>query len=209
MKATLTSDNEIKLEFKFDRAVIDYVRQLDGRRFTREQKAWFIPLSTLTDVKLKNLEKMGFYIDPAINEAMRADLSVSKELERLQTRKDAELETTLPLFPFQRVAVSWMVKAGGGINAYPVGSGKSLQFIATAQQLKTKKNLIVCPKSLLFQWGQVELPKWDRDAKVFIVYGTKNQRIRIYQKARNYSGRFYLVVGYEVARIDYKELQKF
>ena len=201
--------NAVEISFKYDPIMVSFVKSLEGRKYNPATKSWFIPFAG-SYASLERLAKRGFTIDPSLWEEVRKDQEQAAEAEAMALLPDTEFETPLPLYGFQRVCSAFMVKTGSCLNACGVGTGKTVMAIATIQKLKTEKNLIICPKSLIYQWGERELQKWDRNAKVFIVYGNKRQRIRIYEEARrNSGGRFYLILGYETARTDIEELQKF
>lgn len=64
----------------------------------------------------------------------------------------------------------------GGILADDMGLGKTLQMIALLKANKVNKpSLIVCPKTLIFNWKN-EFKKFDIDANVVEIYGTSNLR---------------------------------
>lgn len=208
MKATLNG-GIIEISFKYDPRLIALVKTIPGRKYSVSRKTWSVPLAG-SQAALGRLRAAGFEIDPALASAARQDEVVATEAAALTTMSDTEFKSPLPLFPYQRVGAAFMVRTGSCLNACGVRTGKTIMSIATVRKLGTERNLVVVPGSVLFQWGQVELQKWDRDAKVFIVYGDKRQRIGIYEEARCYSaGRFYLVLTYDVARVDIEELQKF
>ena len=190
-------------------ALVAFVKTLPGSVWHAPTKSWFIPLPDSMP-SLDRLRERGFAIQPELLAYVVADQDRARASTELAGREDAEFDSPLPLYPFQRVVSAFMVQSGSCLNACGVRTGKTIMTIATIKKLGTVKNLIIVPGSVLFQWGEEELPKWDRDAKVFIIYGNKTQRSRIYEEARNYSaGRFYVVLTYDVARNDVEELEKF
>src|SRR3990167_3935358 len=64
MHASLDGNNII-LTFRFDPAVIQFVRTINGRRYMQGTKTWILPL-TVGEHTVRNLEKLGFSIDPRI-----------------------------------------------------------------------------------------------------------------------------------------------
>ncbi len=199
----------ILIKFPYNPITKTFVMSLEGRTYVLSEQAWAIPFIGCRK-SVEKLQQFGFKFDTSLVLDIAEEEKNRDKLMNLSEQEDVDLESELPLYPFQKVAVKFMVEAGSCLNAYGVGTGKSLMAISAIRDLGTDRNLIVCPKSLIFQWAKEELQKWDRDAKVFIVYGNKTERIKIYEEARNYkTGRFYLIVGYETARSDFEELQKF
>ena len=120
-----------------------------------------------------------------------------------------QIEGVDELYPFQQEVVDFLSQRTFGLNLLSAGMGKTIINIALAKKLNAHKTLIVVPKSVIHQWGEVELPKWDKKAKIFIVEGSKLKRLRIYEKAKQCQERFYLILGYDTVRTDIAELQKF
>ncbi len=78
--------------------------------------------------------------------------------------KQFELETDLPLFPYQKVGVNFMVQNKKCMNNDDMGLGKSLQSITVIHHFDFNNVLIICPNSLKSNW-QREIIKWiDRDS---------------------------------------------
>lgn len=194
MQASL-DNNQIILSFPFSPTIVQFIRTLDGRRFNKTDRTWTVPVSTMTDEKLKNLAKLGFSVDPAINDAIKRDLSRAKELEGISSRPDVSFETSLPLYPFQRVVSAWIDKAGSCVNACDVRTGKTLMTLAVLRKRETQRVIIVCPKSVMYAW-QNECKHWlNRD--VAVVSGNKAARDELYAKAPRW-----LITNYDLARID-------
>lgn len=99
-----------------------------------------------------------------------------------------------------------MVKAGSCLNACGVGTGKSAMFLAACDELKTNKNLIVCPKSVVLQWKN-ELSRWIPDANGIVVSGNKAERLAIYDRLAK-ADKFYLITSYDLVRVDAEYIGK-
>lgn len=113
-------------------------------------------------------------------------MSLGKELRQqrdffigLKTREDAEGDKRLR--PYQRVDVDYLkrVEAAGIFNE--PRTGKTPTSIVLMQELGTKKNLVVCPASLIWNWAK-EFEKWYPDCEVFVVSGTKQKRMKMYSE---------------------------
>jgi SNF2 family DNA or RNA helicase len=84
----------------------------------------------------------------------------------------------------------------GGILADEMGLGKTIQTIAFLLSEKSKRILIVCPTSLIYNWKE-ELHKFAPSLKVLIVHGT--QRIETINNACDYD---IILTTYGTLRLD-------
>ncbi len=89
----------------------------------------------------------------------------------------------------------------GGILADDMGLGKTLEMIALLKSdEKEMPSLIVCPKSLIFNWHS-EFAKFDPDAKVIEIYGGVNERKNIINKI-DYNKKIIYITSYDSLRND-------
>src|SRR3990167_8678209 len=102
MTATL-KDDQIILSFNYHPSIVAFIRTIEGRRYHAPTKTWSLPLSVSRQT-LNNLRKLGFLVDPRINDAIKRDQSRVAELVRLDVQPDVPFDSALPLYPFQRVA---------------------------------------------------------------------------------------------------------
>src|SRR3990167_3371898 len=102
MQVSLDNDSII-ISFRYDPAIVQYIRLLPGRVFVASGKYWKLPVNSIKEATLHNLEKLGFSIDPRIFDALATSRTQANELDRLQGQPDTPLDTTLPLLPTQRV----------------------------------------------------------------------------------------------------------
>jgi len=207
MQATL-ENNSIVLSFPYpyDPAVIKFIRLLDGRHFDKLTKTWSVPLSSMTEVNLKNLEKLGFSVSEDIYKALTSEKQAVEELKQLEQAKIAEFSSSLPLYDFQKITAAYMVKAGSCLNASEVGSGKTITVLGVCDYLKCRKILVICPKSVMRQWER-EIMRWLPSWNIVVVEGNKQTRIEQYWKARRQSAPAVLIVSYDLARIDFNILK--
>jgi len=92
---------------------------------------------------------------------------------------------------YQKNGVNWMFflrkYAFGGILADDMGLGKTLQTLAFIETLmkkkfsKTKPFLIICPKTLLFNW-ESEIQKFTPKLKYLLIHGTLAERKKALKK---------------------------
>ena len=193
-------NTRLEVKFRYDHRLVSLVKSLDGRTYNPQSRSWFIPISGAGEA-LSKLSRAGFTIDPEALIVVKEDEARSKEAEALAELKEIELDTPINLYPFQKVCTAFMVKTGSCLNACGVGTGKTWMSLATTYKNKTRKNLIVAPKSLLLQW-ESECNRLLPEYKTFVVSGNKKQREEVYRKAASCERFYFLIMSYEQVRID-------
>lgn len=204
MIATL-ENNLIKVAFKYNPRLVGLVKYLPQATYDGNVKAWYLPLNHYAVTSIKTLADHGFQIDPEISSRLIEETRKADEILAIREQDEGEFETTLPLMPFQKVGASFLQKSGNGILAFDIGLGKSITSLAVAQA-EGGKVLIVCPKILCEQWRR-EILKWIPGAKTFIVEGNKVARQKLYKEI-SLVAECYVIIGYELMRIDIDSLQK-
>jgi SNF2 family DNA or RNA helicase len=125
-----------------------------------------------------------------------------------QFGQSIERVTFPPLMDFQREDIKKMVQAGKCLNANEMGLGKTLEAIIAAELLNVRKELIICPKSVRYNWIK-EYQKWLNMPRenFLVIEGNKKQRTKLLNELNNAD---IVITNYETARLDdvAKELQK-
>ena len=196
-------NNHIAISFTYNERLVACMRNLPSRKYDPRTKAWYIPVQSAYE-SVRLLESKGFSVSGEARQALEDSEAIRKRADELRTAKDTEFATSLPLYPFQKVVASFMVETGSCLNACGVGTGKSLQFIASSVKLNRARHLIVCPKSLMFYWRE-EILKWLPDANVIIAKGNKNERLKLYKNVDKMS-KFYFIINYDLIRIDVDDI---
>ena len=193
MNVTLKDPTTLHIAFQYTPELGTLVKSLPGCLFDTGARAWTLPIDGTT---LRSLEKL-----------QSAGAVVSDEVfSRLTQSITKEFQTNLPLYPYQKEIASFMVSTGSCLNASFVGSGKTLTSLAVTESLQSRRTLIISPKSVLMQWSHSQIPKWLPNARVVAITGS--QRASLYATARSIDEPYYMVIGYETARIDIEELLK-
>lgn len=109
---------------------------------------------------------------------------------------------------YQKIGYNWLKTLAyygfGGILADEMGLGKTIQIISFLASEKGKKSLIVAPTSLIYNW-QSEFDKFNPNASVLLIHGTKGERDELLNKINDYD---IIITTYNLLRIDlesYKE----
>ncbi len=98
----------------------------------------------------------------------------------------------------------------GGILADEMGLGKTLQVIAVLQALKEEgltqgqPSLIVCPASLVYNWGE-ELKRFAPSLRVCLIAGTQGERKKVLEKSDAYD---VLVTSYDLLKRDIDQYEE-
>ena len=143
----------------------------------------------LDKTKLTNEQKTNFYnAFKAINaiEDNKVKDYFIKVIDEVKDFKNNKLDLSninAKLRDYQIDGVNWMVTLVKhnlcGILADDMGLGKTLQTIALLNIDKTNvPSLIVCPKSLVFNWYN-EFLKFDPNTKIIKIFGTQEERKQI------------------------------
>ncbi len=131
-------------------------------------------------------------------------LKLTQEIKNIRADIPEELSGTLR--DYQKTGVHWMKQISelgfGGILADDMGLGKTLQAITfIMSENHTLPSLIIAPSSLIYNW-YAEIEKFVPTARVKIIDGTKEDRIKALE---NISGYDFIITSYPLLRRDIAE----
>ena len=186
------------VRFPYDEEILNRIKvEIDGRQWNDEAKCWEFPIVHLPKVVniFGGIDKLK--VTETVKKAYRKELKRRSDLDEIRVRLESDLEiaTQIPLYPFQRVGVEFVERAGGrAMVADAMGLGKTAQAIGFA--LKTQsKTLIVCPKSVTLQWAE-EIKK----------FTGKNSTIWTTQKVEGHGNNQFHIINYDAVRKQLKKL---
>ena len=138
----------------------------------------------------------------------RVDKYLRDMIEEIRTFKEADISVpklTGELRPYQEEGYKWMsilARYGmGGILADDMGLGKTIQVIALLKSDLTRKpSLVVCPKSLIFNWVN-EFARFDPKTSVTAIYGLDSKRTELIG-AIDYKKKAVYITSYDSLRND-------
>jgi SNF2 family DNA or RNA helicase len=200
MKATLTN-NRIEISFRYDHQLVAMVKNFDGRQYDVSRKLWTIPIDGAKPA-IEKLIRYKFVVDPAILEAVMADEIRARETQALAVMSDAEFDTPLPLFNYQRVGASFLYQVDNGLLGDEPGMGKTPMSLAVAEKMKAQKVLIFTPSAVKHQFA-AEINKFLPGNKVVVVDGNVDKRIKLWRT----EARFYLA-NYELLLRDFIHMDR-
>jgi SNF2 family DNA or RNA helicase len=131
----------------------------------------------------KNLHAMAELLEyfpelKASNQFMNAGMKLRAIREMfLDMKRPTDAPGDERLRAYQRVDVQYLKKMpSAGIFNEP-RTGKTPTSIVLMKELATKRNLVVCPASLLFNWEK-EIQNWYPELKTFVVHGTPKKKLQ-------------------------------
>ena len=192
----LLKDNLILLEPEKMAPVEEIIEEAGAEKSLSEVVLPFYHVMKLEGYKEAGADiSMDRWVKDAVTEVVdykNEALSLSESLEKT-------------LRPYQADGVRWMRKLSkygfSGILADDMGLGKTLEVLTfLASSGFEKPVLIVCPKSLVYNWRN-EIMKWLGDIPVVIVAGTKSARLDLIRSIPE-KGRVLYITGYDSLRTD-------
>lgn len=193
VKVETTNQRKIELEtncfvisFPPTPVLVNAIKALAVRTFDWEKKYWSVPIEYADDVRhfanLYNFE---------LSEEVQQLLSEQKS-EALPDFNSNLLKGTL--FKFQEAGVQVMMKHKRFLLGDEMGTGKTIQTIATAMQANTFPVLIVCPKKLVLNWRN-EWRQWT-DKRIHVV-GENSFGQSLYKSGSTLTMADVYIVNYE------------
>ena len=188
----LEGDKIVDLDNKEAKEFIDTVEdfKLEGGELHKKKQ---VPMTTA----IKALaHQNNCHVDKYLKN-MIEDLRSFKNADLALPKLEAKLRT------YQREGFNWLSILSryglGGVLADDMGLGKTLQVIATIKADKTQKpSLIVCPKSLVFNWKS-EFNKFDGQTEVVEIFGL--DRSKVIEKI-DYEKKVVYITSYDSLRSD-------
>lgn len=199
--------------FQYNPIFIEIIKAFPDRKFIKNNKNWSVPIIHVKTV-LDTLLPLNFIATDIVQNEYIKDAKYRQKIDKIKNGelKTSELllltQTNLPLYDYQKIGAGFLCIVGSGLLGDAPGTGKSITSLAATLINKSKKNLIVCPSSMKRQW-QDEICKWIPSCKIYLVKGSKQQREESYEKAQQETEMFFLIINYELIRIDVEKLQKF
>lgn len=167
----------------YDPKIVGVLKSSPDARYNPSGRFWHYPINDLTIATVKRLQAtFDFVLDPLLTDRLAGAAPL----------KIDSIATVLPLYPYQREIVTFLVNTPHALNASFVGSGKTLTSLAVVDVLKLEKVLIIAPKSVVLQWAESEIPKWLPEAQVLAITGKPPNTL---------NPPLFTVVGYERAKL--------
>jgi SNF2 family DNA or RNA helicase len=186
---------KIESDFIYLTCTEQQARKLDAI-YVKSKKQWKLP-NTLG--ALRELHKLGF-------DVMEYGKKKAEAREKLLQIKSSDPTTFQDkrLRPYQQTDINFLghLPHAGVFNEQR--TGKSVTVLKAFETEGRKKNLIVCPASLVLNWT-AEIKKFTNKTP-FPVSGTKTKRMKIYN-AFKAADEGYLIMSKELLRQDVESLR--
>lgn len=145
---------KVAIKFEYDDAVVARFRDMiDGKKWNKEEKHWEVPAAQLPKL-VEFFGKQNITADEKIKEWHQAEIDRRETLDSIRAKEDSNIQinTKLELFPYQKVAVEFIERAGGrAMDADQMGLGKTATAIGYSVY-KNARTLVICPKSVKINW---------------------------------------------------------
>lgn len=192
--------NVIHVSFAYDKELLERFKfEIDGRKWDADDRCWTVPAPQI----LKMIELFGgvknVKADDAVKKLYREEKARRTHLDEIRVKEDTDIEigTKLDLYPYQKVAVEFIDRAGGrAMVADQMGLGKTATAIGYAHY-HTLKTLIICPKSVVVNWAR-EIERFT--GKKTTIWASKDKAGRIDAQ--------YHVINYDIVGARMDELRK-
>ena len=100
---------------------------------------------------------------------------------------------------YQNQDAGYLMKRGSCLVLNEPRTGKTPTMITVLKALGTKKNLVVCPSSLVLNWAK-EFKQWYPEIEVSVVMGTPKQREAVYNSRM--IGKFVMIISKDTLKAD-------
>jgi len=156
--------DQIKITFPFDRAIMDQVKTISGRKWNQESKFWSCPLR---DYNVTELMDMGFQMDRSLGQWMDGRSLAKSGVVKLENEFSK-------MYPFQKEGLAFIEANNGRVLiADEMGLGKTVQALSYLGLHKGKRPaIVICPASLKLNWKK-ECGMWLPGDKVEVINGSK------------------------------------
>ncbi len=198
-RTAIIEKGKIKIQFPFDREVLDKIRDIPGRRFHGDSfpKYWTAPISYDA---VKILVENKFEIDPELIAILReaGQAEETPIVEAVKISNIPGLKRTL--FPYQMEGVSYIEsKQGNALIGDEMGLGKTIQALAWLQLHPEKRPaIILCPAHLKLNWAKEIQMTLSDNLNTQILQGSKPYPI---------TGEI-IIINYDILKNWVEELQK-
>lgn len=212
MKAELNEDeSRIIVECSFTQK--DQVLQLPGGKWDRTNHYCTLPKTWAAAKQLRGIfgetleigeglykwavDELETRVKPSME--LRQTMGLEEGHPVLETLKEyGYINGDNKLFSFQQSDVAFMLAAKNCLVGTPMGGGKSVVTVVAARLTGAKNILVTCPMSMRRTWKS-EIEKWWPGIPVTIIEGSKKQRIKAFDRAKEIGG--WIVIGWETLRL--------
>jgi len=166
-------EGQVQFTFPYDRVVTNAIRrEIPGIVWSSSKKCWSTPGVNIYQA-VQFARKYDLLIDEGVVEEMEAAKVIADDLHESSSALDADIHipSAIPLLPYQRAGVSYLLKTRRAMLCDEMGLGKSVQALAAVMTSNCYPVVVVCPNTLKLNWG-LEVEKFFPGTSVTVVSGT-------------------------------------
>lgn len=170
------------IHFSYRRDLVSAVKRLPDRAYNNDHKYWTLPIIHAKHIR-PFAKEHGFDIGETAQQMLAnvdGNLDASYQSERVELDIDF-MHPEHKLFDYQTAGVAYGIKNINTINADQMGLGKTIQGIGVMLGLDTFPCMVVCPKSLRYNWKS-EWEAWT-NKKVMILDKTNVNKLHLFIEA--------------------------
>jgi SNF2 family DNA or RNA helicase len=150
-------NKKVYVTFPYNDAIISRWRyEIDAKQWNKTEKRWEVAAAQLPKVVEFFGGRPKINADDVVKKWYQEEINRRKELDEIRNKKDSEIDikTLIALFSYQKVAVEFFIRSNGrALCADQMGTGKTAMAIAFSI-VTNAKTLIICPKSVKFNWAR-------------------------------------------------------
>jgi SNF2 family DNA or RNA helicase len=166
VRAALNANNVVEIRFTYDPVVVNWVKQLGGRRWHSGDRKW------TADLSIANVEAL-------LAAGAEFDAGLKAWRRQQEYKPSVQINTDgLALYPFQKTGVEFIESRNGrALVADEMGLGKTVQALCWLRMRPdVRPVVVVCPASLKLNWER-EARRWCPDDSVQVVNGRGEQTL--------------------------------
>lgn len=187
-----------------------------------------VDLNTFLELNEINYKEVGRVIEKPIYEVFKLDdssnINVNIEDRVKEIVKDVLNYKTYDnyikpsmyntLKDYQKEGLNWLKVLSkhnlGGILADDMGLGKTLQIISYLESEEFDLSIVVCPKSLIYNWDN-EITKFNASFDSLVYVGTPSERLSLLEeKLKSTKGKKLLIItSYDILRFDLDHFKEY
>lgn len=185
-----------ELSFKYRPAIVDRVRQINGRKFDGARKVWTIPAGSRIELERMIYQIQQFESINWVNGAQKKEEDVAYDIPELPELSIPHNLKIQP-YPYQLKGIARGLELKRFMNCDEPGLGKTLQSIATINLADAFPCLVICPSSLKINWQR----EWEKF--------TDKKAMVLTDKVRDTWTFFYQTGMHQVFIVNYESLKKY
>lgn len=166
MQIVIRNTGDFAVSFKYKPVLANFMRQIPGRKFDVQNKAWIIPIDSRENLEQvanhvsSNFEQVR-WIDERV-EQLPPDVFAIPPMPELTVLHGLKFEPK----PYQQQGIARGLQLKRFMNADDPGLGKTFQTIGTLHIANAFPCLVICPGSVKYHWQREWTKFTDRRALV-------------------------------------------